>query len=47
MTGQLIFWGSFAAFAWPIVAWNRLDRQLQRDEREEREQRTARRVRKW
>jgi hypothetical protein len=47
MTGYLIFGGLFAAFAWPVVAWNRLDRELRREEREEREQRAARRVRKW
>ena len=44
MGGYLIFGGIFAAFAWPVAAWNRLDRELRR---EEREQRAARRVRKW
>ena len=44
MTGYLIFGLIFAAFAWPVVAWCRLDDALRR---EEREQRAARRVRKW
>jgi len=44
MGGQVAFGLIFAAFAWPVAAWNRLDRRLRR---EEREQRAARRVRKW
>jgi hypothetical protein len=46
MGGYLIFGGLFAAFAWPVLAWCRLDSALRREEREQRA--AARpRVRKW
>ena len=46
MVGYLIFGLSLAAFAWPVLAWCRLDSELRRAERRERE-RATRRVRKW
>ena len=33
MAGQAAFWLAFAAFAWPVIAWHRLDRALRRAER--------------